>query len=189
VRKAMVMMGAAGVALALMAPAAAGSVTAGAARAKTVSVDKYAKSLCTTYTTWQNSITDSTPPTADITDPAAGQKAFADYFNGLIASTKSATAKLKKAGIPDVEHGKQVAKSFQTFLTKASTEISGALDQINTADPTSPQFVATVTQVTTNLATLDTRLGDPFSKVASQDLLGAFKDQKACKGVVTIIGG
>jgi hypothetical protein len=185
VRKVVVTMGAAAMAVALAAPAAGAAAPA----AKTVSVDKYAKSLCTTYTAWQDTVTSSNVPTSSITDAAAGKQALADYFTSLVTATKTAVAKLKKAGIPDVEHGKQVARSFQTFLTKASTEISGALAQVNAADPASPGFVDTVTQATTQLTTLDSRLGDPFSKVQSQDLLGAFKDQKACRGVVTIIGG
>jgi hypothetical protein len=181
----MVMMGAATVALALAAPAAGATVPA----AKTVSVDKYAKSLCSTYTAWHDTVTASNVPTASITDAAAGKQALADYLTSLVTATKTAVSKLKKAGIPDVDHGKQVARSFQTFLSKASTEISGALAQMSAADPASPGFVDTVTQVTTQLTTLDSRLGDPFSKVQSQDLLTAFKDQKACRGVVTIIGG
>jgi hypothetical protein len=185
----MVMLGAAFVALALTAPTATAAVRHSVGSAKAVSVDKYAKSLCVTYTTWQNTLSASNVPTAGITDAATGKQALADYFTGLVASTKTAIAKLKKAGIPDVEHGPQVAKSFQTFLAKASKEISGALTQVDAADPASPGFVDTVTQVTTQLSTLDSRLGDPFSKVASRDLLSAFKDQKACRGVVTIIGG
>jgi hypothetical protein len=185
VRKVVVTMGAAAVALVLAAPGAGAAARA----TKTVPVDKYAKSLCSTYTAWQDTVTASNVPTSSITDAAAGKQALSDYFTSLETATRSAVAKLKKAGIPDVEHGKQVARSFQTFLTKASTEISGALAQVSAADPASPGFIDTVTQVTTQLTTLDSRLGDPFSKVASQDLLGAFKDQKACKGVVTIIGG
>jgi hypothetical protein len=188
VRKAMVMIGAAGVALALLAPAAAASVTAGAATAKTVSVDKYAKSLCGTFSTWQDSLGAGNAP-SDVTDPAAGQQALVAYFNGLIASTKSAKTKLKKAGIPDVDNAKKVANSFQSYLSKASNEISAALDQVNATNPASPDFITTVTQVTTNLSTIDSRLGDPFSKVESQDLLHALGNQKSCKGLVTIIGG
>jgi hypothetical protein len=185
VGKVVVMMAAAAVGLALAAPAAEASVPA----AKTVSVDKYAKSLCTTYTSWQDAVTASNVPTSSIADATAGKQALADYFTSLVTATRTAVAKLKKAGIPDVDHGKQVARSFRTFLGKASTEISGALAQVSAADPASPGFVDTVTQVTTKLTTLDSRLGDPFSKVDSQDLLSAFKDQKACRGVVTIIGG
>jgi hypothetical protein len=189
VRKAMVMMGAAVVALVGAAPAASAGVPDRVAAAKTVSVEKYAKSLCTTYTAWQDAVTGEQIPTANITDATAGKQALSDYLTSVGTATKAAIAKLKKAGIPDVDNGKKVAKSFRTFLSGASSEISGALSEVDAADPTSPDFVATITRVTTELTTLDSRLGDPFSKVGSQDLLGAFKDEKSCKGVVTIIGG
>jgi hypothetical protein len=167
----------------LVAPAGA------AVYGKTVSVEKYAKSLCTAFTAWHKSLDGANTPAADLADPASGQKAVAAYLNGLITSTKTAIAKVKKAGIPDVDNGKQVAKSFQSYLSKATHEVSDALARVNAADPASPTFFATIAQVTASLSTIDTRLGDPFSKVESQDLLGAFKDEKACSGVVTIIGG
>ncbi|HZP27942.1 MAG TPA: hypothetical protein VFC99_03230 [Acidimicrobiia bacterium] len=188
-RKVMVTMGAAVLALTLAAPAAGAAAPARTAAAKTVSVEKYAKVLCSTYTAWQKSLDGSNAPSPDVTDLAAAKKAATDYFAGLVASTKAAIAKLKKAGIPDVDNGKRVAKSFRTYLSHAAAEISDALAKVDAADPTSADYLTTVSQVLSSLATIDTRLGDPFSKVESQDLLGAFKAEKSCKGVVTIIGG
>jgi len=189
VRKALVMTGAAIVALGLAAPAADAAVTERAAAAKSVPPGKYAKSLCSTFTGWQRSLSPANIPTAGITDASAGKQALSGYFAQLVASTQSAEARLKKAGIPDVDNGRKLARSFQSFLSQVSTELAGAKAKIDTADPASPDFLTTITDVTTNLSSIDSRFGDPFSKVESQDLLSAFKDQKACKGLVTIVGG
>ncbi len=175
-------------ALALSVVAVAGGV-AGAAP-KEVSTSKYAKTVCGVYTDIQDGIGEFTEAynAAPATDPASFQATTVDLTNGLLDDLSALRTKLKNQ-YPDVDDGKKISKLFVKNLKEIETEVSGALETFQAADPNGVAFSADQTTFEVAINLLDTKTSDPFSEVTDQDVIGAFDDEKSCDEVVTIIGG
>jgi hypothetical protein len=160
---------------------------AGPAAAKTVSPEKYAKSLCTTLSDLvesQNELVD-TYNTLPVDDPATFQSQTVDLVNGFVADLEAAEAKLKKLK-PDVDGGKKVAKVFNEYLTGQASEVQAAVDTFAAADANGVAFAADVAALEVAINLLSTTAGDPFSEVTNQDLLEAFDEESSCEEIVTV---
>jgi hypothetical protein len=160
---------------------------AGPAAAKTVSPEKYAKSLCTTLgdlVEAQNELVD-TYNTLPIDDPASFQSQTIDLVNGFVADLEAAEAKLKKLK-PDVDGAKKVAKIFNEYLAGQATDVQAAVDTFAAADANGVAFAADVAALEVAINLLSTTAGDPFSEVTNQDLLEAFDGERSCEDIVTV---
>ena len=171
-----------------MAMPTSAAASAGASLAdKKVSNAKYAKTLCTTLTKISNTeealVEDYN--NLDVSDPAVFQTEAISVTNTYIDELKAGQAKLKKL---QPEGGKKVAKPFNAYFTQAVKALEEAVAEFQAADPAGVAFQADVSKFQVALQLTGTTLGDPFSDVTDQDLLGAFDDEKSCDDVVTIFG-
>jgi hypothetical protein len=159
-------------------------------KAKKISTDKYAKTLCGVYVKAMATMNGFVAGYNAISAPDNGglQTQTVSLATDLLTSFAQYQAKLKNV-YPDVDGGKKINKLFVANLNGLTDKISNALDTFKAADPNNPAFIgdSTVFESAVNVATAT--LSDPFSKVKDQDLLGAFGDEKSCKNVVTVFGG
>jgi len=175
----------------LAAVMAAGMVigTAGiaGAKAKEVSPEKYAKTLCGTFSKISTSETDLAGKLGalDKNDPVAYQSQASELASQYQQQWAAAAKKLKKK-YPGVDDGKKIGKKFSDYAGQAADEIQSAIDTFRAADPHGVAFAADVATFGVAFQTLSAKLGDPFSEVTDQDVLGAFKDEKSCDEIVTI---
>lgn len=157
---------------------------AGPAAAKTVSPEKYAKSLCSTLGDVfgsQDELVDAyNAVPAD--DSVAFQSQTVDLVNGFVADLEAGEAKLKKL-TPDVKRGKKVARLFIANLDRQSAAIQAAIDTFARADPNGVTFQMDVTAFGVSL---DSPGSQPFSEVTNQDLLEAFDEEPSCEEIVTV---
>jgi hypothetical protein len=156
---------------------------------KKVSEKKYAKTVCTTITGLSGSeeklVNDYNG--LDTSSPEVFRAQAAGLVKTYLGDLKSASTKLKKVE-PDVDGGRKISKIFVSYVDNAAHEVQGALEKFEAADPTSPAFQGDVVVFETSIKVLSAKIGDPFSKVRNQDLLGAFKKEKSCKSVVQVFG-
>jgi len=161
---------------------------AGAASASTKpkqqSAAKYAKTVCSTYQGLLNDITafGTSISALDPTDPTAFQASATTQTTMLIDQIKAAEQKLSGA-YPNISNGQKVGKLLATNATELDTLLTSAEGQLAAGG------IAGATQFTTAIATLSTKLSDPFSKVTDQGLINAFQKEKTCKNIVTVTGG
>jgi len=155
-----------------------------ASKPKQQSAATYAKTVCSTYQGLLNDITayGSAISALDPTDPTAFQTSATTQTNTLITQVKAAEQKLSGA-YPDISNGKKVGKLLATNATELDTLLTSAEGQLAAGG------IAGATQFTTAIATLSSKLSDPFSKVTDQGLINAFQKEKTCKNIVTVTGG
>ncbi|HSO95708.1 MAG TPA: hypothetical protein VLV81_06675 [Acidimicrobiia bacterium] len=146
---------------------------------------KYAKTVCGTYTQLENDI--GTFATAigglDTTDVAGYKTGAAAPTTTLLASLKADEAKLA-AAYPDISNGQKIGKLLVTNANELDKSLTQALATLQ-ADPS----VAGPGKFAGSVATLPTKLSDPFSKITDQTLINAFQKEKLCKNVVRVTGG
>jgi hypothetical protein len=133
------------VATLLVTSAAVGGGSASAAAPVKAKPAAWAKTVCTSLTTWIGSIesvsadASATPPAT----PADGKKALVKMVNASIAATKKLVKKVKKVGAPAVENGSSVQSIVLGQLKQVQSTLTGAkatLQQLPTDDPAA--FVA-----------------------------------------------
>ncbi len=154
---------------------------------KKISDTKYAKTLCTRLSELkaaEQQFADQVQA-APKDDATAFQSVAVSQSDQYIAAIKDAEAKIKNL-TPDVGGGKNIQKTFTKFMTDFGTELESATNKFRAADPNNVAFQADITQFAVAFQLLDTKIGDPFSKVTNQELLGAFKKEKSCKDVVSV---
>ena len=75
---------------------------------------------------------------------------------------------------------------FVSFASDAGDEVRRAVGTYRAADPNGVAFQGDVITFQTALNIGDAKIGDPFTKVKDQELLGAFDREKSCKDVVQV---
>ena len=157
--------------------------------AKTVSAQRYAKTVCTTIdglTAAKKDLVDAY--NALPTDDAATlQTQSIDLAEEYVAEFDRAEQRFRKT-TPDIDDAVKVRKLFVTFVSGAGDEIRRAVDTYRAADPNGVAFQGDVITFETAFNVLEAKIGDPFSKIKNQELLAAFDDERSCKDVVQVFG-
>ena len=169
-------------ALALVAAGCGGS--SGSSSGTTATAD-WADSLCSSFTTWKDSMTSAA-------DSLKGGNLSEDSVKSAIGDMKSATNTfvddLKGLGKPDTEAGQQAKES----VDKLSDEIKTDVDDIESAASKVSGVsgaVAAVTSVTTTLGTMSSQVSSTFDELQSLDAKGelenAFTQSDSCSGLTS----
>jgi hypothetical protein len=159
---------------------AAGSVAE--AKPKKQSTSKYAKTVCTTYSTLLNSFTTYAQgiQSLDTTDTAGFASQATTQTNTFLGAVK-ADEKTLQGAYPDISNGKKVGSLLATNATEVDNAISAALNQLQSGGIAGPAVFGAALQ------TLGTKISDPFSKVTDQGLINAFQKEKSCKDVIHVV--
>ena len=164
----------------------AGSVAGAAGKSKEVSDAKYVKIVCTSLGGGSEAFFADLDAVPGGTDPAAYQAAAGAAAQKFADTLATAQTKLKK--IFPADGGRSVAKIFNSYFSAYVGQLQQTVDAFAAADPNGVAFQADVAKFEAAFLTIDATVGDPFSKIDDQDLIGAFKDNKTCKSVVNIYG-
>jgi hypothetical protein len=146
----------------------------------------WAASVCTALAPWRTEIGTLTTRTQQqmtaATTPAQAKENLMRLFGGAESASETARAGVQEAGVPDVDHGAQVAQSFTTSLSAMRDAYGRAKSGID-ALATSPTktFYTQVGAVVDKLnadyeqSELDT------SRLSSKELEAAFDEVPECR--------
>jgi hypothetical protein len=146
----------------------------------------WAASVCTALSPWRTEIGTLTTRTQQQmtaeTTPAQAKENLMRLFGGAEDASEKARAGVEKAGVPDVDQGKQVADSFKSSLS-AMRDAYGRAKTGIAALAVSPAKTF-YTQVAAVVATLQTEYSKSeldTSKLDSKELSQAFDEVPECR--------
>jgi outer membrane murein-binding lipoprotein Lpp len=151
-----------------------------------VSASDYVKSICAAVGTFRKDVQQKTSSlsASSFKTPAEGKTALQDFLSAASSSADQAASKLKAAGTPNVNNGKQIS----TSLVNAFNQLSGALKQAQTATgslPTSSAqaFKTGAQSIQTNIQNSLTSLLSSLSTLRSSELVQAAKKEPTCQAL------
>lgn len=168
--------------LVLVAALLAGSTAAAAVPlrdAQTVSVKVWSASVCKGFAIWEHKLTKLNSTGA--ADATAAKAAIIRFLAGAAKATGRLARTLKRAGVPSVKHGKEIAATFVRSvkgLRVSYVEAKTAAAALPTGDPVAAQ--ALTTQLQTAETTLHTAVSEAAKKYPAKKLDTAFATTKAC---------
>jgi len=161
------------------ATAAAGCSGAHGARA-------WAASVCTTLEPWRTEIGSLTSRAQQqmsaLTTPGQAKENLSRLFAGAEDASEKARAGVVKAGVPDVDNGKQIADGFTTSLAAMRDAYGRArtgIESLKTAP--SEAFYQQVTKVVEQLQADYSASSLDTSKLNSTELKDAFDEVPECR--------
>lgn len=146
----------------------------------------WAASVCTTLDPWRAEISSLTSRTQQqmsaATTPGQAKENLMRLFAGAADASEQARAGVAKAGVPDVEQGRQIADGFTGSLAAMRDAYGRARSGIE-ALPTAPAnaFYQRVTQVVQQLQTDYQASSLDTSKLDSKELKDAFDEVPECR--------
>jgi hypothetical protein len=146
----------------------------------------WAASVCTALSPWRAEISTLASRTQQqitaTTTPAQAKENLTRLFGGAEEASEKARAGVEKAGVPDVDHGRQVAESFETSLSAMRDAYGRARSGIEAlAIAPAKTFYAEVQNVVDTLNVEYARSELDTSKLQSTELSQAFDDVPECR--------
>jgi hypothetical protein len=146
----------------------------------------WAASVCTALAPWRSEISTLTARTQQQmtaeTTPAQAKENLMRLFGGAESASEKARAGVQKAGVPDVDRGAQVAKSFTASLSAMRDAYGRARTGIETLS-TSPSkaFYTQVGAVVEKLSSDYAKSELDTSRLDSKELKSAFDEVPECR--------
>jgi hypothetical protein len=146
----------------------------------------WAASVCTALAPWRTEIgtlaTRTQQQMTAATTPAQAKENLMRLFGGAEAASERARAGVQKAGVPDVEHGAQVAQSFTASLSAMRDAYGRARNGVQSlATAPTKTFYTQVTAVVDRLNADYQRSELDTSKLDSKELKDAFDEVPECR--------
>ncbi|GAB1644665.1 hypothetical protein [Krasilnikovia sp. MM14-A1259] len=146
----------------------------------------WAESVCTVLAPWRTEIgtlaTRTQQQMTAATTPAQAKENLVRLFAGAEAASEQARAGVARAGIPDVDHGRQVADSFTASLSAMRDAYGRARSGIEgLATSPAKTFYTQVGAVVDTLNTEYRRSELDTSRLDSKELSEAFDDVPECR--------
>ena len=146
----------------------------------------WAATVCTVLAPWRTEISTLATRTQQQmtaeTTPAQAKENLTRLFGGAETASEKARAGVERAGVPNVERGKQVADSFAASLSAMRDAYGRArtgIDGLKTAP--SEAFYQQVTKVVEQLQTDYSASSLDTSKLNSAELKDAFDEVPECR--------
>jgi hypothetical protein len=175
----------------LVSSAFGGSAGATVSGAKTVSASKWVKAVCAAETKIKSAAAskfDTLNAAAKAGDVEAAKAAFVSLIGALPGPSKTLLLSLKKAGVPKIRNGKQIAKTYVTALKDIQKALPGIKTQAE-ALPTSDLDTLKTAARATN-APIESVTKAANAKVGTLDGTGKVAPALgACGGVFAVGGG
>jgi hypothetical protein len=173
----------------LVVLAAGAALLAAGFPAKTVSPERWTRSVCSALTDWQDGLTDAqNDADLDATGIAERKEALTQYLSDATDATGILLKRLKRAGTPDVDDGKKVASVFRKDFKRARdifADAERAAGRLSTEDPT--VFREAVLDIQSALSEGAEEISRAFEvseqKYDVEELDQAFTDEPACSGI------
>jgi hypothetical protein len=168
---------------ALVATALVVAGCGGSSSSSSVSASSYVKSVCTAVGSFRTDVQNkiSSLGAANITTPAQGKTALQDFLTSASTSADNAVNKLKSAGTPNVNNGKQISTSLVSAFNQLSAALKQAKSSTNNLSTSSKAaFAAGAKSIQTNIQNSIQGMLSSLSALKSQDLASAAKNEPAC---------
>ena len=146
----------------------------------------WAASVCTSLEPWRTEIGSLTTRTQQqmdaATTPGQAKENLMRLFGGAEEASERARAGVQKAGVPDVEDGREIADGFTGSLAAVRDAYARARTGVG-ALPTAPAdtFYQEVTKVVQQLQADYQKSGLDTSKLNSPELKSAFDELPECR--------
>lgn len=159
----------------------AGSMAAHASvvDAKALPVKAWTSSVCNGFATWEHRLTKL--GSSNPADAAAAKTAIVTFLTGATRATGQLAKALKRAGVPSIQHGKEIAAAIISSVKSLRTTYVGAKTTaaaLPTDDPAAAQALAT--QLQAGETTLQASVAEAAAKYPAPKLDKAFAATKAC---------
>jgi hypothetical protein len=148
-----------------------------------VSASTYVKNVCTAVGTFRTDVQQkiSSLSSANVSTPDQGKKALQGFLSAASTSADAAVTKLKDAGTPSVNNGKQISTSLVNAFSQLSAALKQAESSTNSLPTSSKQaFAAGAKSIQTNIQSSIQGMLSGLSALKSADLASAAKSQPAC---------
>jgi hypothetical protein len=158
----------------------------GVARAPSVSVTGWTRSVCQAFGRWDQQLLKLDPPVSPPADLPAAKTAITRYLTGTTSATAKLVKDLKAAGVPRIPHGSAITQLFAhaaQSLKDGFAQAQNAASQLSTTDPAAfaSAETALVSQINTAASTLSTTVTQAATTDQAPTLDQAFQSTSACK--------
>jgi hypothetical protein len=144
----------------------------------------YVKSICQAVGPFEKDVQarSSQLDLSTIKSAAEGKQALQKFLDAVVADTDQAINKLKAAGAPSVNNGKQISTAIVTAFTQLKGALGQAATSANNLPTSSPAaFKAAANSLGTNVRSSMSNIGAGLSGLKSPDLESAAKKEAACQ--------
>jgi hypothetical protein len=147
---------------------------------------QWAASVCTVLAPWRTEIDTLASRTQQqmtaATSPAQARENLVRLFGGAQAASERARAGVQRAGVPDADHGPEVARTFAAALSAMRDAYGRARDAIGAlAVSPAASFYAGVTAVVATLNTQYRQSAPDTTRLESKQLRAAFDEVPECR--------
>ena len=160
----------------------AGSTTAAARDAQTVSVKVWSASVCKGFATWEHRLTKlGATDATDAADPADAKTAIVKFLTGAEKATGRLAKALERAGVPSVTDGEEIAATFVSSvegLRASYVDATAAAAALPIDDPAAA--LALAAQLQAAEASLHAAVTEAAQKHPAKKLDEAFATTRAC---------
>jgi hypothetical protein len=146
----------------------------------------WARSVCGALTPWRTQIADLTARAQrqmqDTRTAEQTKTSVVALLSGAEAASESARRGVENAGVPDVDHGEDIAKRFTTSLAKARDAYGHARTTVSVLPTANASaFYSTVAAAFRTLSAEYEASAVDLSRVGSADLQKAFDEVPECR--------
>jgi hypothetical protein len=145
----------------------------------------WAASVCTALSPWRAELAGLTTKAQEqanaAPNSAQAKENLVRLFDGAQKATEAARAKVKAAGVPDVDNGDKIAHSFQATLAAVRDAYGHAKDGVSELGADDPKtFSDGVASVLTTLNTEYAKSATDLTNLDSVELKKAFDEVPEC---------
>lgn len=151
-----------------------------------VSASAYVKSICNAVGPFQKDVQARAGAlnVATIRDPTSGRTALQSFLGAVADDANQALGKLKSAGTPNVQNGKQISGALVTAFAQVKTALDQAKAQAGSLPTNSPSaFRTAATAIGTTVQNSLTGIGASLGNLKSAELEKAAASEPACKAL------
>jgi ABC-type transporter Mla subunit MlaD len=161
----------------------AGLAACGGSSSSGTSPAAYVKSICQAIGPFEKTVQQRSSQLnlSNIKSAADGKKALQGFLNQVATDTDKAVTKLRAAGTPDVNNGKQVSTAIVGAFTQLKSALQKAATQAGTLPTTSATaFQSAAQSLGSAVQASMSGIGGSLSNLKSPDLEAAAKKEPAC---------
>jgi hypothetical protein len=152
-----------------------------------VSAADYVKSICQAVGPFEKDVQARSQAISNLgsgASAAQGKKALQDFLSAVVADTDQALNKLKAAGNPNVNNGKQIETAIVQAFTTLKTALQTANKSASALPTSSPEaFKTAAQQLGSTITSSMSSIGSSLNNLKSADLEAAAKKEPACQSI------
>jgi hypothetical protein len=144
----------------------------------------YVKSICQAVGPFEKDVQNRSNSLnlSTIKSPAEGKKALQDFLNSVGTDTDTAVTRLKSAGAPSVNNGKQISSAIVNAFSQLRAALGQAASSASSLPTTSAAaFKTAADALGTNVRTSMSSIGSSLSGLKSPALEQAAKKEPTCQ--------